>query len=200
MRSRPAPIFVITGERGAGKSTVCARVAEDGRRRGLSLAGLLTERGPDLPDRPDTRQVVDLAGGTVRPFGAHRRENEERECGPSASVPAGDTDPLTPGWHYEDEVFAWGNEVLRRAAGCDLLVIDEVGPLELRGSRGWVRALDVLCSRAFGAAVVVCRPWLVDELLALLGEPVPLVLEVTETSRDALPASIADAVAESVDR
>ncbi len=40
-----ARVFIVTGEPGAGKSTVCARVAEEARVRGLAVAGLLTIAG-----------------------------------------------------------------------------------------------------------------------------------------------------------
>jgi nucleoside-triphosphatase THEP1 len=97
-------------------------------------------------------------------------------------------DPLTPGWDFEPGVFAWASAVLSRATPCDLLVIDEIGPLELLGGRGWVTALHVLRSRAHGSALVVCRPGLLEELrMELVTVPTTLV-EVTPQARDYLPA------------
>ncbi len=42
---RRAQVLVITGPSRAGKTTVCRRVVEAARHRGLAIAGLLTEDG-----------------------------------------------------------------------------------------------------------------------------------------------------------
>jgi hypothetical protein len=68
------------------------------------------------------------------------------------------------------------------------LVIDEIGPLELLDGRGWVTALDVLRSRAYGGALVVCRPGLLEELCKELVTVPTTLLEVTPQVRDGLPA------------
>jgi hypothetical protein len=50
-----------------------------------------------------------------------------------------------------------------------MLVVDEVGPLELLGGRGWAGSLSVLRARAYRVALVVCRPHLVADLASTLG-------------------------------
>jgi nucleoside-triphosphatase THEP1 len=189
--SRRGEICVLSGERGVGKSLVCARAAERARRLGYRVAGLLTEKASvgetgDAESRQvgsldvDSRVAVDLSTGESFSFGGR---------GAGAAVP---TDELLPGWQLEPAAFVRGNEILATATPCDLLVIDELGPLELRCGRGWLEAFAVLASRDYGIAVVVCRPWLVDELLSRLTVSPPKVLEVTEDSRDRLPHVIID--------
>jgi nucleoside-triphosphatase THEP1 len=175
-------IYVLTGDRGSGKSTVCARVAACAAERGLDAAGILTERAEGGQD--SARRVVDVASGEERPFGARPERGAPGD--PNTS------DPLTPGWEYDPGMFEWANEVLSRSAPCDLLVIDEIGPLELLGGRGWAKALDVLRSGAFGAALVVCRPGLLKHLEVSLGGSPKAVFEVTPQTRDALPSRIAE--------
>ena len=162
------------GRRGSGKSIVCARWPAT-LPRGLDVAGILTERSE--AGQGAARRVVDLRSGESRPFGSQdRRGAAQPRPGPTGEAGAGapawraaTPDPLTPGWEYDSGVFAWANEVLRRATPCDLLVVDEVGPLELLGGRGWAAALEVLRARDFGAALVVCRPGLLDELAGVPG-------------------------------
>lgn len=188
-------IYVVTGERGSGKSTVCARVVREAAERGLTVAGILTERVE--PGQGASRRVVDLRSGESRPFGAQdRSKNRGPDDRAASAVPpasAGSsisTDPLTPGWEFDSEVFLWANEVLSRSTPCDLLVVDEVGPLELLGGRGWVNALEVMRSGDFRAALVVCRPGLLTELWERLGEAPGAVFEVSPETRGTMPGTI----------
>jgi hypothetical protein len=77
--------------------------------------------------------------------------------------------------------------VLSAATPCDLLIVDELGPLELVGGHGWVHALDVLRKGDFGAALVVCRPSLLDELEENLGAPPAAVFKADPEESTALP-------------
>jgi nucleoside-triphosphatase THEP1 len=201
-------IYVLTGDRGCGKTAVCARVADDAHQRGLTVAGILTERSG--PEQSARRKVVDLRSGEGRLFGSQAQHGETQAAAAGADsrcytdtgssrdgpVPTERTtsDPLTPGWEFESEVFAWANAVLSRATPCDLLVIDEVGPLELLGGRGWAKALDVIRAQEFRAALVVCRPGLLEELANCLGMPPAAVFTVAPENRDTLPAAILEEV------
>ena len=154
---------------------------------GLAVAGMVTEdSGED-----GTRRVTDLRTGENRHFGTQRRHGSEAGSSPGAesSRPAG-ADPLTPSWMYDEGVFGWGNNVLARSTPCDLLVIDELGPLEILGDRGWFTAFEVLRRRQFGAALVVCRPGLVRDLQNRIGEDRAAVYHVTREIRDSLPALV----------
>lgn len=187
-------ICVITGERGSGKSTVCARVARDAVTRGFSVAGILTERVEDGQD--SFRRVVDLSTAETKLFGSQdgvRGRGQERDPAQDEAVNRSVmSDPLTPGWKYESDVFAWANKIFSRSSPCDLLVFDEIGPLELLGGRGWVKALEALSSPLFSLALVVCRPGLLGHLKKRLGEVPPMIFEVTPQTRTGLPAVILD--------
>jgi nucleoside-triphosphatase THEP1 len=186
-------IYILTGDRGSGKSTVCARVAREAALRDLAVTGILTERG-DAADPASARRVVDLRTGDARLFGAQDREcsRERAQDGSQAPNSAATSDPLTPGWEFDSGVFAWANEALGRSTPCDLLVIDEIGPLELLGGRGWVKALEVLISTGFRAALVVCRPGLLEELQKRLCGAALTIIEVTRETRDELPDTIVE--------
>jgi nucleoside-triphosphatase THEP1 len=146
--------YVLTGERNTGKTLLCNDLAAEARARGLDVAGILTaSSGPELHA---AREVIDLRTGASRPFGAPAQTG---------------ADPLTPCWEIRSDVFEWATQVLSAATPCDLLIVDELGPLELVGGRGWAHALDVLRKGDYRAALVVCRPSLLDKLEASLGTP-----------------------------
>ena len=165
--------YVLTGDRDSGKTLVCTDLAAEGRARGLDVAGIMT--APSGAGLHAPRQVIDLRSGASRMFG----------------IPAQvGTDPLTPGWDIDSDVFAWATEALSAATPCDLLIVDEVGPLELLDGRGWVHALEVLREGDFGAGLVVCRPSLLDALVASLGNPPARSFRADPKKSDSLPELI----------
>ena len=174
-------IRIVTGERHTGKSTLCRRVAAAAHAAGLVVAGIVTEDSAD----DGTRRVTDLRTGENRHFGMQAKSG----TGLEPARPVGG-DPLTPSWMYDEGVFAWGNNVLTRSSPCDLLVIDELGPLEILGDRGWYTAFEVIRRRHFGTALVVCRPALVSDLRERIDDRTAMVYEVTLESREALPAAV----------
>ncbi len=145
---------ILTGGRGAGKSTWCAVLAEAARARGLAVAGVLSravfaDEGLPPADRVKVRiDLVDLATG-------------------AAHVLATPGDPETEGhgmrWHFHDEAVAWGNQVLACVGGADLVIIDELGPLELTHGRGLTAGLALLDARGYSVGLVVVRPELVPQ-------------------------------------
>ena len=178
MPSKP-PIVVVTGELGCGKTTVCGRVVALARAQGMVVAGVLTlARFADgLKAGLD---VEDLRTG-------RRRLLAERDC------PSGG--PQTGMWHFYADGLSWGEEALSRTAPCDLLIVDELGPLELIQGQGWTVGLDVLLAGGYRLALAVVRPALLPCFLARLGDPTARgsagpIVTVTEANRDTLPAEI----------
>lgn len=91
--------------------------------------------------------LLDLRSGVSRPLA----EADQRP----ASL-------RTEAYRFDADVLAWGSAVLSTALPCDLLIVDELGPLELEFNQGWVNALRVLRAGGFRLAVVVVRPELLD--------------------------------------
>jgi nucleoside-triphosphatase len=146
---------ILTGWRGAGKTTWCAALAAAARARGLSVAGVLSpavfaDGAPGVKVRID---LTDLATGDTRvlatPAGS---EGDKHGAMPSHGLR----------WHFCQETVEWGNAALEAARGADLVIIDELGPLEFTHGRGLVAGLALLDRDDYRAAIAVIRP----ELLA----------------------------------
>lgn len=169
-----SPIVILTGESGSGKTTICTQIAALARARGLKVAGVLT------PPR--------LAGGCR--VGLDVEDIRTGECRPLAERVSVTDGPATEGWHFHIDGLAWGTMVLRDATPCDVLVIDELGPLELVQGQGWAMSLDLLRASRFRLALVVVRPALLSCFQERLGGVKPLTLAVTGANHDVLPGEI----------
>lgn len=140
---RRGALAIVTGPPGCGKTTLCRALAEAARGAGRDVAGVLCPAVFEGPDKTGIA-AVDLRGGETRPL-ARRR-------GPGGSAAA-----VPRRWDFDEAALAWGDSLLARATPCDLLVVDELGPLEFDEGRGWTAGLGAVDSRDYGAAVVVVR-------------------------------------------
>ena len=153
---------------------MCQRVVEEARRRGFSCAGVLS---PALFDGWEKVGIslVDVASGEERPLATADDAPEGVRWGR---------------YRFVSSSLAWGGELLSGATPCDLLVVDELGPLELELGRGLVTAMDVLAQGAFSLALVVVRPALLDELKRRLKSKELVIAEVKLSNREQLAAQI----------
>lgn len=141
-------ILILTGARGAGKTTVCARVVQEARARGWRVAGVLSPARMEQGEKTAIH-VQDVCTQALRPLA------RPRTC--TAPTPSVETQT----WVFDENALAWGNQLLKDAAPCDLLVIDELGPLELEQGKGWNAGLEALEAKRYRFALVVVRPRLV---------------------------------------
>ena len=77
--------------------------------------------------------------------------------------PGWDTEKPERKWKFNRVAINWGNNILRKSVPTDLLIIDEIGYLELEKGEGWNECFNVLESTQYQLALVVIRP----ELLTL---------------------------------
>jgi len=135
-------ILLITGPREAGKTTLCQRCVEAARQRGWRVTGIVT-LGEYMNGERVSLQAQCAHTGEVRTL-AHRQRGGGRH------------------WAFVEETLEWGNRVLASAVPTDLLVIDELGPLEWVEGRGWTAGLSAVDSGLYRYALVVVRPELVE--------------------------------------
>ncbi len=165
---------MLTGVREIGKTRVCERVVEEAQKRGFSCAGVLSPGLFESQEKVDI-SLVDVASG------------EERLLATADEVPHG---VRWGRFRFVPSSLAWGGDLLATATPCDLLVVDELGPVELETGQGLVKAFDVLAQGGFSLALVVVRPALLDDLVGRLKVNQPVILEVTLSNRDQLPTRI----------
>jgi nucleoside-triphosphatase THEP1 len=97
-------------------------------------------------------------------------------------------------YSFDPDGLARARRVLIRAisAECDLLIIDEIGPLELEQGEGFAPILDLLPVEGPTHTLIVVRPALLDQLLPHLKGIDSTVINVTEGNRDELPLRIVE--------
>jgi nucleoside-triphosphatase len=162
-----ARIVILTGERGAGKSTVCRKAIDLAQARQYTCGGILT-----LSRSDGGRDVLDVQSGQARRL--------TLEPGVNAGVSQGR-------FRFNPETLAWGNDALVHAHGCHLLVVDELGPLEIERAGGWLDAFGVLREASFELALVVVRPELLVQVQFKLPTSATTVFTVTAHNRNSLP-------------
>ena len=87
----------------------------------------------------------------------------------------------TDHWAFIPESLDWGNEILgSKHTPCDLLIIDELGPIELERGQGWQNGLSAIASGKYRVAAVVIRPELISTAIHLW--PEAQVLHINEKS------------------
>lgn len=177
-------IVFLTGSPGAGKTQVCRQVAELARHKGLRVVGLLTE-------------AHRLASGRIVQTVVNLRTGESRRLADFVGLDEGE--PIGRGvagrfsWTFVNESVRWGRHELDRclAKAADVLVIDQIGPLELLAGSGWSNAVEILRSAQFDLALVVVNPLVLDELRRRLGDANVIEVEVAAGTRAAVAEQLA---------
>jgi ABC-type cobalamin/Fe3+-siderophores transport system ATPase subunit/nucleoside-triphosphatase THEP1 len=160
----PQLIFV-TGPGGSGKSTWCAGLVRRSRERGLVVRGLLSPAVFTDGSKVGI-DMVDLTTGERRRLASLRN-------------PAS-TGLMTDHWQFDADTLAWGNQILRDAQPCDLLIIDELGPLEFLRNGGLQEGVRILDHRQYKVACVVIRPSLLPD--AQQRWPGGYIIDLTKTN------------------
>lgn len=169
---------VLTGKVHIGKTTVCRAVADLARERGYCVCGILT---PPILDEEGERlgvEVVDLASGERRELARLDRQFGGPSVGP---------------YHFDPLALQWTQDVVARAiaVGCDLLIVDEIGRLELEQKQGVHHVLDLLQTSVVLRSLLVVRATLLDAFRRRLPELAFITFVVTDDNRKTLPSEIA---------
>ena len=163
-------VVFITGDMGSGKTTLCHRVVDAFKTRGIDVAGALT-----LPRFANGEKIgMDVMNA---------RTSEQRALAKRAEMGHG-----TAGlrWQFDEVGLAFGERALRESIPCEVLVVDELGPLELLHGKGWTVGIAVLQSRQYDFAFVVIRLSLLENLRVRLNGIDSQSFTVTPANRDEL--------------
>jgi nucleoside-triphosphatase THEP1 len=205
--------ILLTGRRGVGKTTVCQAVAELARRRGYWPGGVITPALYAYPEPFDFTQdrqsrracpadwELGIGNWELTKVGFEAMDVGSGERWPLAHTDQKMGGPRVGPYSFDPAALARALRVLRRAisAGCDLLMVDEIGPLELGQGKGFAPILDLLPVEGPTHTLIVVRPALLDPLLLRLRDAVRrpcrtgfTVFSVTEENRDELPLQIVE--------
>jgi nucleoside-triphosphatase len=163
--------IAVTGSPGIGKSTLVAKVISGTK---LRVGGVLA-RDRCYKDRRTGFELLDLSTGMV---GILADE-------------AGDGPQLGKYRVHMDELDRIGAQAVENALGCDLIVVDEVGPMELSSHR-FVLAVEKAIASA-KPMLVVLHQWSNHRLAKKIRGSFR-VLTVTRENRDSLVDEIVQAL------
>jgi nucleoside-triphosphatase THEP1 len=102
--------------------------------------------------------LFEIKSGKSLPFLAHKGEPDWPSVGT---------------WHMFPTVLESANSIMRRDSGADVLVVDEIGPLELDGEGLWPALEKALGHGA--RCLCVVREGILGAFRAKIGPPEPMV-------------------------
>jgi len=161
-------IIVVTGDIGIGKTTVCQRVIEIVRSEGYGCGGILTHKASDK-----SIVIEDIQTGEKETLATTNNLN----YGPRVGK-----------YTFSTKGIEFGIRAIERGTSAALLVIDEIGHLELRGE-GFAKVLELARAGKMRNCILVIRSELFPAFLPQLSTA-PLLFETNLDNRDRLPQEI----------
>ena len=161
-------LVILTGPIGIGKTTVCRHLVEAWRSQNRTCGGILTYK------KNDGIEIEDIQTGVCRSLAS------------SSEITQG---PRTPQYYFYPEGINFGIGAIIRGQNRALLIIDEIGQLELHG-QGFINALDIM-DESNNDLLVVIREALLSRFLSKL-KCSPQIFNVTLLNRDTLPSKIVE--------
>ena len=147
-----AEIILLTGELQSGKTNLCLDIYQLAQETGIRVGGIISP-AVFKGDKKTAIDALNLKSGIRKRLADLRTSHQ--------------TGLETQRWSFDPEVVDWGNQMLKEAVPCDLLLIDELGPLEFQRKQGWVNGFAVIDSGEYSTAVIVIRPSLIEEATRL---------------------------------
>ena len=145
-----ANLILLTGARESGKTSLLSEALGKCRESAIIAAGVIS---PAVFEN-GVKTGIDLLD--VR-SGEKRRLADLRKAGSSGI--------MTDRWAFDSQTLEWGNKIFGSAVPCDLLLVDELGPIELEKGLGLQNGISSLNSRGYRMAIVVIRPELIQKAL-----------------------------------
>ena len=148
-------LILLTGESGAGKTRWCQELIRMTRLSDLSPQGLVS---------PAVFESGLKTG--IDAVAIHSGERRRLATWVKSSEHGSQEHPKTHQWKFDLHVLEWADRVLSELAGGDLLVLDELGPLEFYEGTGFISGMELVDSRSFQLTIAVIRPALLSRAQA----------------------------------
>ena len=144
-------IVIVSGASGQGKTRICQALVKLAKTQGLVVKGVFSPAVFTAGEKTAIL-VEDASSGEQRELARVRQESMQGDI-------------QTRHWIFDPDSMAWGSQVLAEVVECDLLLVDELGPLEFLQHKGWVEGLHAVDRRQYRLGVVVIRPELLEQAL-----------------------------------
>lgn len=149
-RKQSPQLIIVTGLSGVGKTPWCSKLIKSALSMDLQVKGILS---------PGIFKEGYKVGINI----VNLETDEEKQL--AYLNTKGSARLSTPRWAFDDEVMDWANQILDEIKGGDLVVIDEIGPLELLRNQGLLSGLELIDERRYDVACVVVRSSLLSKVL-----------------------------------
>jgi nucleoside-triphosphatase THEP1 len=161
--------FIISGDRGSGKTTLAEKFISILQQNGIKVGGIITRSAPtERYAMKDAYDAVDILTGEQYPLltteaGAERTKSFGR-------------------FILHADTFSWAASRIEEAIDtCGALIIDELGPLEVK-REGYYHIAKKVVSRYKGLILFIVRSGLVDQITKISGcDPQKIVQFNAET-------------------
>ena len=146
--SQLLPIIIISGTIQQGKTTFVQKVVNRLKRSNINVDGFMSE----VVYEGDQRQGYEL----------RRISNEQRT--PLCNIKEHKDWTRQGKFYFNPEAVKFGNTILKNTLlDTDLLVIDEIGPLEIK-DKGWSKSINEICKNSTVPMLWVVRESLVNKI------------------------------------
>lgn len=135
-------LVLVSGPSGSRKTTFCTEIVSQARDLGLSVGGILCPAVFERGEKVGIEQL-DISTGERRRLAVRSKDAGNNTVGC---------------WQMDAVVLALGNRIITRLKDEDVIIIDELGPLELEDGYGYQEALHLLDEGRYRTAFVAVRP------------------------------------------
>lgn len=156
-------IFLLTGPVHSGKTTLLREIVQELKRENLNVHGFLSEVVLKN-DKIIGYDLFDLKEEEVIPFIRREGEKEWEQIGSFYLIP---------------KSLAEASKIILRSRDADLVVVDEVGPLELEGKGLWP-ALEQVIFQPQVHYLLVARTNIMEDFLKVLGKKEVKVFDIRD--------------------
>ena len=156
-------IIILSGPIHSGKTTFLEKSLGRWSSRGLKFGGFLSIAVLNKSGETEY-DLLDLKEGRRLPFLRTTGEPEWQRVGPFAFVP---------------QAFEVARSLILNADPSELLIVDEVGPLELGGGGLWP-ALMKVTQASVRRSLLVIREEILEDFVGKLGTASPLIFDVRD--------------------
>jgi nucleoside-triphosphatase THEP1 len=156
-------ITILSGPVHGGKTTLIQKSLSRWASRGLRFGGFLSIAVRD-GNGPAEYDFLDIKEGRRLPFIRRAGEAGWEQIGPFYFVP---------------QTLEIARSVILEADPEEVLIVDEVGPLELAHGGLWPALRDVIFKPEL-RTLLVAREEILEDLSRLLGTPLPLIIDVCD--------------------